>query len=472
MKDSLLQILTREGVLINVSVRYWRAHKKLRAEDIGLNTAEVSDRLISLGHKRLLPKEATAALALVESRAHALIESNTFPFLNGLAHFLPNTKLQEITDKLKELETEFWAAKAKFLEQYGALREAALKEWRAVAQKLSDNPDSVLANIEASFPPAGTLERSFGFDTRLFQISAPERLGLDMVSLGDQENLIAARQKAATEAAARIRAETERFVSDCVSSMREQTAKLCEEMLESIRTSETGVHQKTLNRLVKFIDQFKSLNFVGDQEMDSQLEQVRKELLSRSAQEDTATTRSPSSAWSRASIAWPMRHANSPNRTRLNWCNGLVNSAVGSSTWPHSTSLLTRISPGSVSKVRGASIWMIQSCPLNQSELLEAMRRSRLVEINLARADRPTLGSTPWPSLGYRATAAGLRGPGVRRALCGRSSQRRWPARQPRVPARASILLQLRSGRGWLASLLEQFRRSATPMRPSLQGRC
>jgi len=36
-----------------------------------------------------------------------------------------------------------------------------------------------------------------------------------------------------------------------VASLREQTAKLCDEMLESIKTCETGVHQKTLNRLVK-----------------------------------------------------------------------------------------------------------------------------------------------------------------------------------------------------------------------------
>lgn len=285
MKDSLLQVLTREGVLINVSVRYWRGCKKLKAEDIGLEADDVSDRLISLGHKRLLPKEATAALALVESRAHSLIEANTFPFMSGIARFVPNTKLQEVTDKLKALESEFWAAKAQFLEQYGSLREAALKEWQKTAEKLSDDPDLVLATIEASFPPAGTLERSFGFEMHLFQISAPERLGLDLVSLADQENLMAARQKAATEAAARIREETERFVSDCVASLREQTAKLCDEMLESIQTSETGVHQKTLNRLVKFIDQFKAMNFVGDPEMERQLEQVRQELLSRTAEE-------------------------------------------------------------------------------------------------------------------------------------------------------------------------------------------
>src|SRR6185295_1367212 len=105
--SSLLPLLTREGVLIKVSVRYWRGCKKLKAEDIGLSSSDVSDRLISLGHKRLLPKESTAALGLVEGRAHALVEGNTFPFLNGLGHFLPNARLTEVTEKLKELEKEF-----------------------------------------------------------------------------------------------------------------------------------------------------------------------------------------------------------------------------------------------------------------------------------------------------------------------------------------------------------------------------
>src|SRR5713101_6688040 len=109
--NDLLKVLTREGVLPSVSVRYWRGCKKLRPEDLGLNPRNVSDRLISLGHKRLLPKDATAQLGLIEGRAHALVESNTFPFLNGLAHFVPNTKLADVTGKLKELEREFWAAK-------------------------------------------------------------------------------------------------------------------------------------------------------------------------------------------------------------------------------------------------------------------------------------------------------------------------------------------------------------------------
>src|SRR6266498_2589850 len=140
----LLDVLTREGVLLNVSVRYWRGCKKLRPEDIGLDASALSERLISLGHKRLLPKDATAALTLVESRAHAFVEGNTFPFLNGLAHFLPNSKLEEVNTQLKKLETEFWQAKSQFIERYARLRDDGVLEWRQMAEKLSNDPDRLM----------------------------------------------------------------------------------------------------------------------------------------------------------------------------------------------------------------------------------------------------------------------------------------------------------------------------------------
>ncbi len=76
--QNLLDVLTREGVLINVSVRYWRAAKQLNSHDLGLDPDDVTDRLISMGHKRLVPKDALAAFALIESRAHALVESATY----------------------------------------------------------------------------------------------------------------------------------------------------------------------------------------------------------------------------------------------------------------------------------------------------------------------------------------------------------------------------------------------------------
>ena len=283
--NNLLSVLTREGVLINVSIRFWRGCKKLKPEDIGLDAADLSERLIVLGHKRLFPKDAIAALSLVESRAHALIESNSFPFLNGMAHYLPNTKLEQVTGKLRELETEFWQARQQFLDRYSSLRDNASSEWRAMAQKLLPDPDNLVATIEASFPLPEKISKYYGFDTQLFQISLPESMALEFTSAENQQELIQARHKAAQEAGAKIRRDTEIFVADCIASLREQTAQLCDEMLTSIQTSQTGVHQKTLNRLVHFIDEFKQMNFADDRIMEQQLERVRGELLTRTAEE-------------------------------------------------------------------------------------------------------------------------------------------------------------------------------------------
>jgi hypothetical protein len=282
--SALLDVLTREGVLINVSVRYWRGCKKLKPEDLGLRADDVSDRLISLGHKRLLPKEATADLTLIEGRAHALIDANTFPFLNGLGHFLPNTKLAEVTEKIQALETEFWRAKVEFFEHYSRLRASAIDEWRTAAIKLVADPERLVAAIAGAFPVS--LEKQFSFDMTLFQIAVPENITTDLITLAEQKHVIEARQKAVQEAGAKIHGDVENFVAECVATLREQTATLCEEMLHSINDGKTdGVHQKTLNRLVRFIDQFKQMNFANDTAMEQQLETVRRELLSRTAAE-------------------------------------------------------------------------------------------------------------------------------------------------------------------------------------------
>ncbi len=283
-ENNLLDVLTREGVLINVTVRYWRATKKLKPEDLGLDPGQVAERWICLGHKKLLPKEALGSFALIEGRAHALIEAGTFPFLQGLSHFLPNAKLQEVTDKLNGLAGEFNQARAEFLEHYAGMRQDAVQEWLLAAQRLVPDPDRLVATIEASFPPSETMERFFGFATQLFQIRVPEELDLRLVTVREQQEILRVREEAARVAREQIGHGVESFVSDCVGMLRQQTAQICEEMLASMQSGKIGVHQKTLNRLIKFIDEFKKLNFVGDRQMEEALERVRREFLTHSAE--------------------------------------------------------------------------------------------------------------------------------------------------------------------------------------------
>lgn len=160
------------------------------------------------------------------------------------------------------MEREFWEAKEEFTREYATHRAAALREWRQTAEKLVTDPERLVATIEAAFP--SSLEKHFGFDIQLFQIAVPERLSVDLIALADQKQVVTARQQAAHQASEKIRRDTETFVADCVASLREQTAVLCEEMLQSINSGKTdGVHQKTLNRLIHFIGQFKTMNFAN-----------------------------------------------------------------------------------------------------------------------------------------------------------------------------------------------------------------
>lgn len=290
----LLDVLTREGVLVSVSVRYWRGRKKLTPEDLGLDARQVSERLISLGHKRILPKEAFQSFALTESRVHSLIEASTFPFLGGIARFLPNAKLAEVRRKLEEYEADFARAVDGFLGGYSRRQSEAIAEWRRFAGRVGSDPDQVAAAVESAFPTAENVRGTFGFEVRLFQVALPEALRAETVALGEQAAVVEARRQAAAEAARKVRDDAESFVSDCVATLREQTAEICREMLESIKVGKTaGVHQKTLNRLLRFIDEFKTLNFAGDSELEEHLERAKRELLSRTAEEyrDSAYSR-------------------------------------------------------------------------------------------------------------------------------------------------------------------------------------
>ncbi len=83
--NPLLDAVCQRGVLVSTSIRYWRGCKRLKPEDLGLDASRVSDRLIQLGHKRLIPRDALSDFALIESRAHAMVEGSSFPFLGGIA---------------------------------------------------------------------------------------------------------------------------------------------------------------------------------------------------------------------------------------------------------------------------------------------------------------------------------------------------------------------------------------------------
>ena len=256
-----------------------------RPEDLGLDPAQVNDRLIHLGHKRLIPKDALQPFALIESRAHALVESASFPFLGGIARFVPNPRLADLADALDRLRDEFGRTTLDFVAGYASLRGEALAEWREAARHLNGGAGQLIATIEQSFPPAGDIFRRFGFETRLFQVAAPDGLRLDVAEGLDQLEVADQRRRIAEEASRRLQADLDSFIRESVAALREEAGRLAGEVLDTLDHSTVVVHQRTLDRLTGFIGRFRSLNFAGDAQLEQTLERFRQELLTRSAED-------------------------------------------------------------------------------------------------------------------------------------------------------------------------------------------
>ena len=281
----LLEAVCKRGVLVSTSIRYWRGCKRLNAEDLGLNPNQVSDRLIQLGHKRLIPRDALSDFALIESRAHATVEGSSFPFLGGIARFVPNPRLGEVNAMLDKLGEEFEEAKDRFVANYAPMRDRAMVEWREAARHLNGSAEHLIATIEQSFPPAGDIAKRFGFHVQMFQISAPESIRLEVAEGLAEFEVADDRRRIAEEATRRLQTDLNGFIRESISALRQETARLAGDVLATIDESKAGVHQRTLNRLATFIESFRSLNFAGDQQLEGTLERFRRELLNRSAEE-------------------------------------------------------------------------------------------------------------------------------------------------------------------------------------------
>jgi hypothetical protein len=285
VNNPLLDAICQRGVLISTSIHFWRGCKRLRPEDLGLDPGAVSKRLIQLGQKRLIPKDALSDFALIESRVHAAVEGSSFPFLGGIARFVPNPRLGEITKNLKAMRGEFDEATERFVYGYPVLREKALAEWRAAAQQMNGSAERLIATIEQSFPPSGDIARRFSFDVQMFQITAPEHIRLEITDGVTEFEASADRRRIADEATQRLQTDLDGFIRESVASLRQETARLASDVLATIDESKNGVHQRTLNRLATFITSFRSLNFAGDQQLEATLDRFRRELLNRSAEE-------------------------------------------------------------------------------------------------------------------------------------------------------------------------------------------
>ncbi len=269
--DNLTVALQEKGVLIVVSVRRWRGRRKLRPEDLGLSPEDIDDDMFTLGQKHLVSPDTIRRFGVLESRARQLVENTGFPFLS-IARYVPNNMLDDLLVGLDDIKEDFDMAVELFIADYDAVRADALQRWRAYAAAHKLDEQKLILAVEKALPSPKELRAKFAFSTLIFQVDSPSRPTLE-------QQCVDVRAKAVKRARTEIQSTTQAFISDCITRLRQETAKLCEEVLITVNKTES-LSAKTINRLQTFMTRFEGLNFADDRQMAEQIEKFKADLLS------------------------------------------------------------------------------------------------------------------------------------------------------------------------------------------------
>jgi hypothetical protein len=291
MKEKNFMSIFRDGLLIDIDVSFWSGAKILKAEDLGLKEKNVPGAY-KLGRKMLVPPEVIRAFRSVESRARHIVEINSFKFPIGNARFIPKKKFSKVSEQLKKCEQEYKELTEKLISNYEQYRDQMLPVYHDAAeiaflqQSSTDIQEFSIENreiekenfirtfmgrIQSYYPESNSLRSKFGLSWDVYEIALPH------LRKGNIDQLVKDdifEQEYRDQAQSKIKA----FVEDVVLTLRTETIEICNRISENIKDGKI-VKGRTLNSLKDFIEKFQELNFVGDTNIESQLQKLKTEFL-------------------------------------------------------------------------------------------------------------------------------------------------------------------------------------------------
>lgn len=284
----------RDGVLIDIDVSFWSGAKALQPEDLGLNKDDVAEAY-KLGRKMLIPAKVIKNFRSIEGKARRLVELNSFQFPIGNARFIPKRRFVKILQELKQYQQEYNKLADDLVANYDSYREQMLPIYRLAAKKAyvqrqpetsefgpdydmvgerNEFVEGFLNRIKSFYPDSVNLRRRFSLTWDVYEMALP-RINADNIA---EDQII--KDTAEREYQDQVREKISDFVDEAVKILRQETVNICHRIKDNIVNGKV-IKETTINSLKKFIDRFKSLNFVGDYVVEGHLEELRKKLLDK-----------------------------------------------------------------------------------------------------------------------------------------------------------------------------------------------
>src|SRR5437763_6196312 len=127
----------REGILVELKIKRWRARKKLTLQELGIyppsfQVREAYEQLLSLGSKTLLPLEVQRELDSLERSARYHLRE--YAFETPFGSFVPYTTYPLWKQGNKEYQKRFFEKRDEIIAQYPELVEQLLREYEQIAK--------------------------------------------------------------------------------------------------------------------------------------------------------------------------------------------------------------------------------------------------------------------------------------------------------------------------------------------------
>ena len=310
--DWALSLMTR-GVVVKLKISRWRGYAPLTYEELGWTsshdeTVDFMKKYITLGSERLLPPRVNAELSIIEKKARTNLENFSFNTIWG--KFVPYSAFSEWEKENNIIKQEYLEAANQMGLRYDDIistikenyKKMANEVWNKIYPVDAGKPsvsfiEGFTGKIIAKIPPMEDIVTSFKYDHLVFSIPLPSFLHqellkaekiknekeIESITNENKKQMLAiemqTKQRISEEYREKKSVMIDEFLDSTTKALRISVAELCQNIMISInRTEKCNITKAHTDKIKKFVDHIKLLNFQEDHEVEKLLSNLNEEV--------------------------------------------------------------------------------------------------------------------------------------------------------------------------------------------------
>jgi len=275
------------GAIIDLEISYWIGAKGLTPADLGIKLSKDDLRALRLGFKTLLPYSAIKPFKDIENKARKILAQSSFEFCKMKRRFVPIGRIEKTVTTLRDLESEFEIVVKNLLVSYSEIRQSqapifealVVELWKKIDRERSEYAsfdeyrDAFMQRLNAAYPAPEDLKNRYSFRYMVYRIDTPER-----------ESIQEAARITAQEESNKVR----EFYAEVINSARSSVREGAERILEVINSGQQ-VKGQTLSSLKRVFATWKTMDFLGDENLLREIETTERNILNTYSADDLKT---------------------------------------------------------------------------------------------------------------------------------------------------------------------------------------